>query len=112
MNKSEFRFKGTDLGIEKLKILEMAYDDIEDHDIEYMIVDDSDELVDTTDCAKCALDIVLEEADVTLSAESKKPWHIQLVWVDTYKDISKSRFRKLFGDALLLEHRERKEIIS
>jgi hypothetical protein len=104
--KSEFRFRGKNLGIEKLKILVLAYDDIEDYDIVYMIVDSSGGLVDTTDCAKCALDIVLEGADEALSAEIKKPWHIQIVWSNTYKDISKSRFRKLFGDALLLEYKK------
>ena len=106
MNKSEFRFKGKDLGIEKLYILALAYDDIEDDDIEYMIIDNSENEVDTTDCAICALNIVLEEADEALRAEIKKPWHIQIVWINTYKEISKSRFRKLFGDALLLEYKE------
>ena len=104
-NKSEFRYRGKDLGIEKLRILEMARDDIEDYDIEYMIVDNSDDLIDTTDCAGCALEIIFEEVDEKLSAEIKKPWHIHIINPYTLKDIPKSRFRKLFGDALLLEDR-------
>jgi len=104
-NKSEFRYRGKDLGIEKLRILEMARDDIEDYDIEYMIIDNSGGLVDTTDCVGSALEIVFEETDEKLSDESKKPWHIHIVNPSTLKDIPKSRFRKLFGDALLLEDR-------
>jgi hypothetical protein len=104
--KSEFRFRGKNLGIEKLKILVLAYDDIEDDDIEYMIVDSSGGLVDTTNCVREALNIVLEKENVALSTEIKTPWHIQIVNPSTLKDISKSRFIKLFGDALLLEYKK------
>lgn len=110
MNKSEFRFKGKDLGIDKLKILELAYDDIEDYDIEYLIVDNSGHHVDTTDWVGDALEIVsTEHEDKKIMAEINKPWHIQIIDTSTMKEISKQRFRKLFGDALLLEHRGKRE---
>jgi len=108
IKKSEFRFRGKDLGIEKLKLLELAYDDIEDYDIEYLIIDDSGEILDSTDWVGEALNVVLDEIDEKLMTEIKKPWHIQIVNVGTHKDITKSRFRKLFGDALLLEYREKR----
>lgn len=107
MKQSEFRYKGKNLGLEKLKILEKARDNIEDYDIEYMIVDDDGGIVDTTDWVGNALEVVaVEYADEKLIKELTLPWHIHIVNADTLKEISKSRFKKLFGDALLLEHRE------
>lgn len=61
MKKSEFIYKGKNLGLEKLKILELAYDDIKDHDIEYAIIDNEGGIVDTTDCIGEALEIVSVE---------------------------------------------------
>ena len=110
MKKSEFIYRGKNLGLEKLKILELAYDDIEDHDILYAIIDNKGELIDATDWIGEALEIIaFKDSSEELKKELLAPWHIKIVWANTYKDISKSRFRKLFGDALLLEHREKRK---
>ena len=108
MKQSEFRYKGKNLGLEKLKILVNAYDEIEDDDIGFLIIDNSGEMVDLTDCAMEALSFVLEECESeALYAEIKMPWHIEIVNIHTKKQIPKSRFIKLFGEALLLEQMEK-----
>ena len=113
MKQNEFRYKGKNLGLEKLNILKMAYDNIKDYDIEYMIIDNDDGIIDTTDWVGEALEIVsVKYEDKKLIKELTLPWHIQIINTDTLKEISKSRFRKLFGDALMLEHREEEIIPS
>ena len=110
MKKSEFRFKGKNLGLKKLKILELAYGDIKDHDIEYAIIDNNGELVDTTDWVGFALEVVSAKyEDKKLRKEVNAPWHIEIINPYTNKEISKKRFRELFSDALLLGHRKKRK---
>jgi hypothetical protein len=105
--KSKFIFKGKDLGIGKLKILEIARDDIEDYDIEYSIVGNSGSEVERTDWVGEALELISFWKNWTKEecVECDAPWHIKIVKADTFNEITEARFKRLFGDALLLEHR-------
>jgi len=106
-NKSEFRYRGKSLGIEKLRILEMARDDIEDYDIEYSIIDNSGSEVERTDWIGDALELISFEKNLSKKEciECNAPWHIKIVKADTFNEITEARFKRLFGDALLLEDR-------
>ena len=113
-----FRFKGKDLGVEKLEIIKEAGDKIEDDDILYAFVNSKGEHMDYIDWVGDAIDCVNEvnnptKEDIADATESKDyeldinvPWHIQIVYSHNSKPISKARFSKLFGAALLLEKKE------
>lgn len=111
---TEFRFrsKGKDLGIEKLEILKEVGDRIDDDDdILFAFVDAKGNHMDYTDWVGDAISCVNEVNNHTTESEDCEldiniPWHIQIVYSHNSKPISKARFQKLFGDALLLEKKE------
>jgi len=111
LSEFRFRFKGKDLGIEKLNILKSVGDGIEDDDILYSIVNKDNILIDQTDWVGEAIDIIQdsnnlnrEEFNDECIEEMGLPWHIQIT--SNGRPISKTRFNKLFGDALLLAKNE------
>ena len=109
--KSKFIFKGKDLGIEKLKILELARGNIEDYDVEYSIINNSGFEEERTDWVGEALEFISFEKEWSKEdrALNNTPWHIKIVKVDSSKEITEARFKRLFGDALLLEHRVKQD---